>query len=294
MQKTIIVTGATSGIGFELVKTYALANYKVIGIARNETLIDQCNHNIRQINPNVDLTFVKADLSSLEEVRVASNAIKKLVSLSGIDVLINNAATVPHKKIMTSDGFEMQYQVNHLSGVYLSYLLYNELNKKHGFVITTTSRMHILSKFKPNDIMATKHYHMLRSYCRTKLYNLLFTKAFRDVLASSNVKTFAVHPGLVKTGIGTKSTNSLFANIWNLSARRGKEPIEVVATYSYIIENIETLDPNAFYYHEEKVAIPHKRLVTTGNALTLWNITNKQLKLDWDVLLKESTASLNS
>lgn len=294
MQKTIIVTGATSGIGFELVKTYALANYKVIGIARNQSLINQCYYDIKQINPNVDLTFVKADLSSLEEVRAASDAIKKLVSRNGVDVLINNAATVPHKKIMTGDGFEMQYQVNHLSGVYLSYLLYNELYMKQGIVITTTSRMHILARFNAKDIMATKHYHMLRSYCRTKLYNLLFTKAFRDVLASSNVKTFAVHPGLVKTGIGTKSTNSLFANIWNLSARRGKEPSEVVATYSYIIENKDTLDQDLFYYHEEKVAIPHKRLVTTDNALTLWNITNKQLKLDWDALLKESNVSLSS
>jgi NAD(P)-dependent dehydrogenase (short-subunit alcohol dehydrogenase family) len=282
MKKTIIVTGSTSGIGYELIKEFSLQKNRVIGIARNESLMKESYKNIASIDPSIDLSFVKADLSSLEDLNKAVKEIKEMTKDNGIDVLINNAATVPHKKIMTNDGFEMQYQVNHLSGVYLTNQLLSELTKAKGIVITTTSRMHIIAKFDSNNIMGTKCYHMLRSYCRTKLYNLLFTKAFREYVSSSTgVLSFAIHPGLVKTGIGTKSTNQLFSNIWTWHTRNGKNPSEVVKTYAYIVEKKDSLDPNVCYYYESKEAIPQKKLVTMKHAEELWNITNEQMNLSW-------------
>jgi len=280
MKKTLVITGSTSGIGYELVKYFALRGDKVIAIARNKELITQCTNNIKKINPNVDLHFVYANLAKLYDIRTASGEIKSILGNEGLDVLINNAATVPNKKVITEDGFEMQYQVNYLSGVYFTKLLQEKINESKGIIITTTSRMHIMASFQKNNIMATKYYHMIRLYCRTKLYNLLFTLAYNHHVApSTNTKAYAVHPGLVNTGIGTKSTRKLFASIWKYFAKKGRNPEDIVKTYCYIVDNHSTIDYDSYYFHDMEVAIPHKRLVTMKHAQLLWDMTNSQLNV---------------
>lgn len=243
MKKRIVLTGMTSGIGKALVYQLVREGYEVIGIARNENRLNAVTEDLKDA-PGLFYPVV-ADFMSFKAVKEAVNKVYQRFS-NGFDVLINNAALVPKPKIMTDDGFEAQYQVNHLVPVYLIESLLPLLKKADGMVITTSSDAHKRAKFDPNDIQGLKKYHSVRSYCRTKLYNVMMTNYYNDI--NDSVPLYAVHPGRVKTEIGTKNTSKLYAFLWRLFTRKGLEPEETIPTYIYLM----TKRPSPGYYHMEK------------------------------------------
>ncbi|MFW5841918.1 MAG: SDR family NAD(P)-dependent oxidoreductase [Bacillota bacterium] len=230
MKKRIVLTGMTSGIGKALVYKLVRDGYEVIGIARNETRLNDVALALKDA-PGIFYPVV-ADFMSLTAVKAAVNTIYQRFS-NGFDVLINNAALVPKPKLLTEDGFEAQYQVNHLIPVYLIESLLPLLKKADGMVITTSSDAHKRAKFDQNDLEGLKKYHSVRSYCRTKLYNVMMTNYYNDL--NQTIPFYAVHPGRVKTEIGTKNTSKLYAFLWRLFTRKGFEPEETVSTYLMLI-----------------------------------------------------------
>jgi len=282
MKRTIVITGATSGIGFEILKALALRGDIVIGIGRSDEKIDQCTHILKRLNVNADVHYMKADLSKLSDLKETAKKISEMLGSSGLDVLINNAATVPHKKTMTQDGFETQFQVNHLAVVYLTRLLLDDLKANRGIVITTTSRMHVHARFDRNDLMAVKRYQLIRSYARSKLYNILFTKEFnRRIATQQGIRAFSVHPGLVNTDLGVKSTTKLFAKIWKAFAKKGTTPEEVVKTFLYLMDQYDSIEMGMDYFHDMKAETPSKTARNSQYAALLWDLSNEMLNIEW-------------
>ncbi len=276
MQKTIVITGATSGIGRALFLYFLHRGEKVIAVARNKKRLDHLAAEADKRDFKGDYSLVIADFSDLASVREGAQSIIK-DHPQGIDVLINNAAIVPKKKHITKDGFEMQYQVNHLAVYLLSYLLTDALSVKKGRIITSSSHAHKRAGFDSADLQALSKYHALRSYARTKLYNVLFTAGYNDRFGQKNgVRAYAVHPGLVKTEIGTKHTSKLYSLAWRLATSRGIDATKAVTSYAYLVyqdkDNLTDL-----YYYKAKPAGHSPLADDKKNIDILMDATHNQL-----------------
>ncbi len=270
--KRILVTGVTSGIGEALLRHYVNQGHFVIGIARNQKKIDALSKSIKEANYKI----YRADFSALKSVRSLSEKIHEAYG-DGLDILINNAGLVSSGKTFTEDGFELQYQVNHLSGVLLTLNLSPLLMKRNGRVIMTGSDAHKKARFEREDIEALTHYHAIRSYARTKLYNLMFAHWLNA--SPKTPHCYVVSPGRVKTPIGTKDTSVFHATFWKLFTYFGKGPEKVIKTYDYLIKTPSS-ELTATYYHDAKVHEESPLAQHQSNIDALMDKTLKDLNLD--------------
>ena len=233
MKKTMVITGVTSGIGKALTMYFIQDGYDVIGLGRNPVKCDALAKEAKALQSKGSLTVLTCDFTSLKRIDETITIITSRLK-EGLDVLINNAAMVPRLKQITEDGFERQYQVNHLAPVLFTTRLFPLLKRRNGIVITSSSEAHKRAKFDATDIEALKKYHSFRSYCRTKLYNVMMTNYFRRTF--KGVQFYAVHPGRVKTEIGTKDTSQFYALFWRWFTRKGFHPKDTVQTYAYLLQ----------------------------------------------------------
>jgi NAD(P)-dependent dehydrogenase (short-subunit alcohol dehydrogenase family) len=270
--KTIVITGVTSGIGRALM-THFTKKHHVIGIARDEKKLAQLKSSLQG-----SFELIQADLSRFEDIERAAHTIQTNYP-KGIDVLINNAASVPGTKVLSAHAFEMQFQVNHLAVVLMTHRLLPLLSLKQGMVLTTSSNAHRAGKFKKNDLEGHGKYALWRVYGTTKLYNIYFTKLFNDLVKqNSGVIAHAIHPGLVKTELGTKDIKGSFSKIWKWLTRFGITPEESVLTYHDLVEgNISIGD----YWDTSKPGYLTKLAQNYDNALLLWERTNAILNITW-------------
>ncbi|XP_067845380.1 retinol dehydrogenase 13-like isoform X2 [Heptranchias perlo] len=174
--KTIIITGANTGIGKETARELARRGGRVIMACRD---IDKCETAAREIRGETLSHHVYArhlNLASLKSIREFAKKITE--EEENIDVLINNAGIMrcPHWK--TQDGFEMQLGVNHLGHFLLTNLLLEKLkNSGNGRIINVSSLAHIVGQIDFNDLnWEKKKYDTKAAYCQSKLANVLFTK----------------------------------------------------------------------------------------------------------------------
>lgn len=242
MPKTIVLTGATSGIGRALCLRLIKDGHIVYATGRSQEKLDALKK-----ETNERLFPIRMDLTSFKSIEQGLKDIQD--KTSHIDVLINNAAATSAKEIITEDGFEMQIQVNHLAVVKITDALFPLIKKVSGMVITTSSDAHRQTTFKEKALLNKTKYKIFKRYQETKLYNLIFTYYCDRVLSSSGVAFYAVHPGLVKTDLGSKNANWFVDKIWKLFASTGQTPEGPIPTYLKIIE--ERPQPYIYYAYEK-------------------------------------------
>jgi NAD(P)-dependent dehydrogenase (short-subunit alcohol dehydrogenase family) len=227
--KIIVITGATSGIGLATAMKLAAANAQVLGVGRSGERCREAEEKIRKAYPKAKISYLVADLSTMKQVRALSEDIKKKVKEWGkeaIDGLINNAGTVSSWYVQTQEGFEMQFAVNYLAPFLLSHELLELLKKaEEGKIINISSGSHYRTKMNWEDIFLRKNYSLLRAYKQCKLANVIFSFELNRRLGSgSNVKAYAVDPGLVNTEIGLKDTTGIEKWIWKIRKNKGTLP----------------------------------------------------------------------
>jgi NAD(P)-dependent dehydrogenase (short-subunit alcohol dehydrogenase family) len=194
--KTVIITGANSGIGLATAKTLAERGARVVLAVRNVTKGEQAAdaiHGVTEVR--------KLDLASLDSVRTFVTAWD-----GPIDLLINNAGITAHSLSRTADGFELQFGTNHLGPFALTNLL---LPNIVGRVVTLGSQVERMGRINFDDLNWERTpYNEFRSYANSKLANLLFTKELQRRLgaAGSGVIATVAHPGLVSTNIYAQAT----------------------------------------------------------------------------------------
>ena len=171
---TSIVTGATSGIGRELVKLLAARGGRVIGVGRSAERCSQAQQDIRDATGNPRVAYLKADLSSQVEVRELAAAIA--ASEAHIDVLVNNAGVFTLSRRETVDGLETQLAVNWLAAFMLTGLLLPRLSAAPGSrVVNVSSGSHFSGTMHWSDLGLRRGYHGLKAYDQSKLAAVLFT-----------------------------------------------------------------------------------------------------------------------
>jgi len=194
--RTVIVTGASSGLGAITASKLANAGARVVLAVRNETKGRQVADTITgrtEVRP--------LDLSSLASVRAFAAS-----WIGPVDVLVNNAAIMQVPQGRTADGFELQMGTNHLGPFALTMLLLPHLTDR---VVTVSSEMHKRGRIDPDDLNGDQRsYESFQAYCDTKLANLLFAFELQRRLAhaGSSVRSMAAHPGITKTNLAAHVT----------------------------------------------------------------------------------------
>jgi NAD(P)-dependent dehydrogenase (short-subunit alcohol dehydrogenase family) len=205
--RVAIVTGANTGIGYEAAAVLAGKGAHVVLAVRNLDKGKSAVERITATAPHADVTLQELDLTSLDNVRRASDELR--AAYPQIDLLINNAGVMYTPKSTTKDGFELQFGTNHLGHFALTgQLLDNMLPVEGSRVVTIASQAHrLLAKIHFDDLQLERGYNRVAAYGQSKLANLLFTYELARRLAAKGAPTIAVaaHPG----GSSTELTRNL-------------------------------------------------------------------------------------
>ncbi|WP_290538120.1 oxidoreductase [Alcanivorax sp.] len=230
--KTILVTGANSGIGLEAVKLFAGKNAEVIMACRNVEKANAAAAEVRAVVPEARLEVMALDLADLASVKSFADAVKQ--RFAKLDVLLNNAGLMAPPLQRTKDGFEIQFGTNHLGHFALTGQLLELLEAADApRIVQISSLAHRGGKLMWGNLNAEKSYSRWAFYCQSKLANLIFARDLNRRLekAGSTIHAYAAHPGYSATHLqDTVPAGGLFNIIMAQPAEMGCLPGVMAAT----------------------------------------------------------------
>jgi len=199
--KTVIITGANSGLGKATALELAQRNARIILACRSMTVASQTAELIIRQTGNTKMIPHVLDLSSMRSIKEFCDSI--LTEEEDINVLINNAGVFQCPYTKTSDGFEMQMGVNHLGHFLLTSLLIERLKSSApSRVVVVSSALSTRGAINFEDIHSEDRYDKMKAYADSKLANLMFTQELSRRLKGTGVTVLAMHPGMVATNLG--------------------------------------------------------------------------------------------
>jgi NAD(P)-dependent dehydrogenase (short-subunit alcohol dehydrogenase family) len=295
--KTFVITGTTSGTGFEAAKILLSKGAKVVMLNRNPKKSADTIATLKQeLGDKIDVLSIQMDLAAQASVKKAAEEVLK--SVSKIDALICNAAIaqVP-KQTLTVDGWESQMGTNYYGNFTLQALLFPLIEKSKGRIVTVGSMGYDMGikTINFNDMNWNKGYNANTAYSQSKLAQIMTIYELQDRLekaGKTNVKAYACHPGSSRTSLISTSGSFMMKLIFGLmklspltqSAEKGAYPQLMCATE-------EDLDQTAFYgptgrsnwvgpvgaHHLE----PHAK--DRDVAKRLWDLSEKETSVMWNL-----------
>ncbi len=283
-EKYIVVTGATSGIGFAAARQLAGAGVVVIGIGRSEDRCRAAQDQLRRLHPAGKAHFLRADLSELREVRAVADHIRGTLAGSGrtvLDGLLNNAGGVAFRQTQTPEGFDRVWALNHLAPFLLTHELLPLLRAAPAArVVTVSSGSHYGARLDWDDVQSGRRYFIFQAYGRSKLANVLFTLELnRRLGAESTVQAFAADPGLVSTGIGMKGTPFLLGLGWRIWSLHGKTPDEAAKGIVRLLLDPSVRTSAGIYWRHGHPVGPDPAALDKNSARRLWEISEQMCGL---------------
>ncbi|HKD46793.1 MAG TPA: SDR family NAD(P)-dependent oxidoreductase, partial [Rhizomicrobium sp.] len=199
--KTVVITGATSGIGEVAAIHLAEQGARIVFTAREKERAQVTLEKLRRANPASGHAVHFCDLSQLSEMRRTA---EEIGDEPAIDVLINNAGALFNSRLETKDGLEKSFALNHMSYFVLTKLLLPKL-KAGARIINTASDAHHRAKIDFDDLQSKKGYSGFAIYSKSKLCNILFSRELARRIAGTGVTANVLHPGFVATRFGDQS-----------------------------------------------------------------------------------------
>jgi NAD(P)-dependent dehydrogenase (short-subunit alcohol dehydrogenase family) len=200
-RRTIVITGASDGIGAAAARQLAASDDRLLLVGRSP-------EKTAAIARETGAEHLTADFARLDDVRTLAEQIADLVGDDGIDVLANNAGGIFGDQTPTVDGFEKTIQVNHLSPFLLTNLLLPQLQKADAAVINTSSvGLRLFGHIDVDDLDNRKKYSPNKAYGDAKLANVLFTKSLHTKFHPVGLSAVAFHPGVVRTNFAAESSS---------------------------------------------------------------------------------------
>ena len=204
--KTIVISGATNGIGKAAAVELSKKNPRLLFTYRNQKLADELLTEIKNLSPDTQVHLVYCDFSNQDSIKKCADEINNLCEK--IDLLINNAGVVNTSYRETNEGIENTFAVNHLGYFLFTNLLLNKLKGENETrIINVSSAAHAFVKeMQWEDINYKSNFGQgLRCYGQSKLANLLFTRYLAIKLSTENISVNAMHPGGVNTSLGSQN-----------------------------------------------------------------------------------------
>jgi len=278
--RTMVVTGATSGIGFAALQALAGRGALVIGVGRSEARIAEAQAAILSQDPSAQISFCLADLSSQRQVRALATDLRARISATAggaLDVLVNNAGAVANWYTATEDGYELQFAVNHLAPFLLTHELLPLLKAAPaGRVVTVSSASHRHARIHWEDVMLRRNYNTLRAYQQSKLANVLFSYELNRRLGQgARLRAYAADPGLVNTGIGLKGTSGIVRWVWQWRRAGGASPEQGAATVVHLAGDPAVQGSPQVYWKNCRPLAPSGYAQREEEAARLWELSER-------------------
>jgi retinol dehydrogenase 14 len=269
--RTVLVTGATSGIGKATALGLAAMGARVAITGRDATRTAAAAQDIRVAHGGEVFSFV-ADLSSQGEVRRLADEVQ--LALPRIDVLVNNAGGYWNTRRVTVDGLEHTFAVNHLAPFLLTNLLVERLEQSvPARVVMVASNAQALGRIDFDDLQGERSYSGAQAYNQSKLANVLFTYELAKRLRPTAVTANAVHPGVVNTSFGGE--DPAVTQRWVVPFMRPfmKSPTRGAATSIHVATapGLETVTGQYFADARPKRSSP--RSYDEATAVRLWRVS---------------------
>ena len=264
--KTIVITGASDGVGAAAAARLARDGHHVVVVGRSP-------EKTAAVAEQTGGEYLLADFAVLNDVRnLASELLQRYPR---IDVLANNAGAIFGKeRQVTGDGHEMTFQVNYLAPFLLTRLLTDRLLESRGTVINTSSVANrLFAHIDLDDLEEEKNYKPRKAYGDTKLEQILFTQEFDRRYRSHGATSTAFHPGNVASGFSSTKGSAMHA-LYSTPLRRLflTSPEKGARTLVFLAEGTPGEDyPTGKYYERCKVARPNRQAADGALALGLWN-----------------------
>ncbi|XP_054485771.1 retinol dehydrogenase 14 [Agelaius tricolor] len=283
--KTVIITGANSGLGRAAAAELLRMQARVIMGCRDRARAERAAREIRaEVGERADgggeLVVRELDLASLRSVRAFCHRV--LQEESRLDVLINNAGIFQCPYMKTEDGFEMQFGVNHLGHFLLTNLLLGLLkNSAPSRIVVVSSKLYKYGEINFEDLNSEISYNKSFCYSRSKLANILFARELARRLEGTGVTVNSLHPGIVRTNLGRHVNIPLLAKpLFNLvSWAFFKTPLEGAQTSIYLASSPDVEGVSGKYFGDCKEEELLPKAMDDLVARKLWDISEVMVGL---------------
>jgi NAD(P)-dependent dehydrogenase (short-subunit alcohol dehydrogenase family) len=265
--KTVVITGGTSGIGEVAALTLARMGARIVLIARDKARGDATLARLRDSAPGIAHYVHLADLSRLAEMkRVAAQIADREPRL---DVLINNAGALFATRQLTEDGLECTFAL-HMAYFVVTEGLRERLSASGpARIINTASAAHQGATLDFDDLQSAKSFGAVKTYGRSKLCNILFTRELARRLRGTGVTANCLHPGFVATRFGDQSGALMSRVVW-LAKSFAISPARGAQTIVYLASSPDVAKTTGQYFYESVQALPSPSALDDRSALLLW------------------------
>ena len=280
-EKNILITGATSGIGFQTALALAKMGAQVIITGRSQKTAEEAVANIKSASGNTRVDFLLANLSAQKNVRALAEQFK--AQYERLDVLINNAGLAASKKELTEDGLESDFAMNVVSPFLLTNLLMDSLKKSPSPRVVTLMGGDVPAKLDMDNLQSEKSFDGLNTYSQTKLAMmvLMYEFAQRETSVTINV----CYPGQASTNMTRSVTPEMLPRamrwmfpIFKLLVREdgGKSAAKAARSSVYLASSPEVEGVTGKYFDTNcKEAAWSPAVMDTGNREKIWKVIEK-------------------
>jgi NAD(P)-dependent dehydrogenase (short-subunit alcohol dehydrogenase family) len=270
--KTVLVTGANSGIGLEACVVFAQKGARVVMVARDAQKGERAVTEVKQRSGASDVSLMLCDFSSQKDIHRFAAAF--LAEHDRLHVLVNNAGAVSDVRRVTVDGLEQTFAVNHLGYFLLTSLLLDRIKASApARIVNVASIGHKKGTLDWDNLQFERGgYQIMRAYTRSKLANVIFTRDLAKRLAGTGVTVNALHPGVVATNIWDRAPwfARPFLALYKLTMIT---PEEGGARIVYLATSDEVEGKTGGYYEKDRLVSPAPLAADDGNATRLWSVS---------------------
>ncbi len=271
--KTVVITGASDGIGRSTATGLVRMGAKVLIVGRNETKTRQVAEAMEKARAGASVHPFIADLSQMDEVRRVSEEI--LSAHPVIDVLVNNVGGIFMDRRLSADGLEMTFALNHLSHYLLTHLFLDSLMAApEGRIVNVSSGAHRGVSLDFDDLQMEGKFEGWKAYQRSKLCNLYFTFALARRMRETGVTVNALHPGFVASKIGNNNEGKMFSMALGFAKRiAAVSPATGARTSIYLASSPEVHGVTGDYFEKCQVAKASATARQADAAERLWAVS---------------------
>ncbi len=273
--KTVLVTGANTGIGLETAAELARMGASVVLTARDATKGESAVAEIRARHPQADVHAGLVDFSRLDDVRRFAAEFNS--RHDKLHVLVNNAGAMLSERSTTPDGLETTFQVNHLGPFLLTNLLLDKLKASApARIVNVASTAHRGGSLDFDDLQSEKSYNGMRIYGTSKLCNILFTSELARRLEGTGVTANSLHPGTVRTGFGQDGDARGFMKVGLALIRPFiLSPAKGARTQIHVASSPEVEGKSGLYWSRSRPSKPTKAAQDDQAARRLWEVSEQ-------------------
>jgi retinol dehydrogenase-12 len=271
--KTCLITGATNGLGRVTAVELARMGAELFLMYRDKVRADETVAEIRNKTGNENVHLLHADLGSQSQIRGA--AAEFLTTGKPLHVLVNNAGLGNTKRMMSEDGIEMVFAVNHLAYFLLTMLLLDRIKQSApARIVNVASEAHRFGTIDFDDLGGERHYRTFGAYGQSKLANILFSYELARRLAGTGVTVNCLHPGGIASGLWTNN-GRLAQFIMKAGRPFLKTPEQGAQTTIYLASSVKVEGVTGKYFANCKEKASNKESYDENIARRLWDVSER-------------------